>query len=239
MLSYRKMAPNLYSIGFTINSHSYRTIEQSLITVLTANLKPLPWQPCNQCHQSYSRNETFIFCDIEPSSIIGRMENGSIFIPCIRELACCAVPATVYLDTAMTMDDVFLQADVTVLKDLTTHYEYIQQFLKICQRYPNPIIVAHNGHNFDFIILKAYATRYLENSTDREYIYKLDTFDTYWFSRKTVPKINPQTNSSLFWHYIDEYPQCSEYRHNVHTAEYDTRMLMCWFKQVISTLRVI
>lgn len=169
---------------------------------------------------SIGDTEYLMFLDIEPEDIIGCLPHRQMFIPNIREIAFIIIPTSDFLATPTTTD--LLKINIYEYKQLNTHRTYIELFNKLYAEYKKPLIISHNGYAFDFIILKAYETRYLNANPTLKF------FDSYRYVRATKIRAQNFKNITLYVQYNEYYVKHQQLQ--PHTAKDDATITMLWLR---------
>lgn len=209
-------------MGFQVNIKSFN-IEKFLLTQKPDTLKNI--STLNMSNFINFSSEYLMFIDIEPTDILGVVNGTSYYIPFIRELSLLLIKKSTFL--TVNSDDILNHVKIYTFLNIPNNKKLILNFLEIYNQYNKPNIFAHNGCNFDFIIIRGYIHRYLDKvhySIIKEMIF-IDTFIAA--VKEKLDKSICLSNSNLFIHYINSTDILLQ---DTHTAEADVKMLCRWFK---------
>lgn len=209
-------------MGFQVDAKSFN-IEKFLLLKKPDDVKAISTL-CISNTINFS-SEYLMFIDIEPTDILGVVNKTSYYIPFIRELSLLLIKKSTFLTVGS--DEIINHAKIYTFLNIYNNKKLILDFLGIYNQYNKPNIFAHNGCNFDFIIIKGYIYRYLDklyHSIVKEMIF-VDTFIVAL--KEKLDKSITLSNSNLFRYYINSTDTLLQ---DTHTAEADVKMLCRWFK---------
>lgn len=163
--------------------------------------------------------DTLMFFDIEPTDIIGIRSDQNLYVPHIKELSMFTISIQDF--NRATDENIISKCTIHTVKNITNHQKLINTFLKIYRECNSPVLLAHNGHRFDFLILQAYIKRYTTFEVTFRY------YDTLQAVYQSNLRISSRTNSSLFKRLINS---TDDNLVRIHTAEADVHLLVRWFR---------
>ncbi|QLI62449.1 HgNV_068 [Dikerogammarus haemobaphes nudivirus] len=220
-------------MSFSINFKTYTIVKPIILDNLNNQLKSIKLNFSKYIQNSLqiiANSSNLMFLDIEPTSKLGILpgDNTTYYIPHIRELALVLISTTDFIESNQT--NILEKIKIYTFLDIKNYNTLMNTFLEIYNQWNAPTLVAHNGNNFDFIILKAHCHRYLPTEKTKKLKFKfIDTLiDCFKAKYSGILKIQTLTNSNLFKHYINS---SDELLSKLHTAEADTLLLLKWYKQ--------
>lgn len=171
-------------------------------------------------NSKYNTLNNMIFFDCEPQYIIGSVEGISgIFIPHFREWS------FVHLTAGYSIDDVFDESNIYTYKNIKNYETCIDTFCTLYEMLNYPCIVAHNGKQFDFILIIAHIKRY---GTKQEILEKLTFFDTFEYAKRNYTTFRSLTNTSLFLNFRQYYEDRIDIVDKLHNSKEDAQMMACY-----------
>lgn len=207
--------------GFTVNRKTFK-VENPILPEKPPNFKKL--QTLDMQNRVSFKSEYLMFIDIEPTDILG-VVGTAYYVPFIKELSILVIKTTVF----QTIENSNLWSNVKIhtFMDIKNHKKLIYKFIELYKFYNKPTIFAHNGCNFDFIIIKGYINRYMDENEISliNEMYFVDTFiNTLKLKLEGVVSLS---NLNLFKYYINDTDDILKY---IHTAEADVKILCRWFQ---------
>ncbi|UHB41812.1 hypothetical protein MrNuV_ORF089 [Macrobrachium rosenbergii nudivirus] len=165
--------------------------------------------------------DNVMFFDMEVDGLLrSQINTTNTYIPNIREWSYLYAPTLQSIDITQTV--------TYYTKNYT---DTIKTFWEVYNKLNHPILLAHNGNNFDFLILIAHTYRYLENA--EKLIQNLKCYDTYTYIKNKSP-FGSKSNSALFIKYLCKYPNYENLQYKAHNSKEDTQMLALWFPNAFS-----
>lgn len=193
------------------------------------NYKHLPQNSCI---------EYLCFLDIESDNILGanKLNPKQEYIPAIVQLSMVLCKYEHFKDLNPIIKYMNDESIIKIMdfKDTTSNLEYIEEFLKIIIKYNYPLVISHNGCNFDFRILLSNIIRFQEHyPTKYNYLdifLNLKFFDTLVAIRLHNKETINLKNGTLFKYYafFGQYKKVITFVENSHNSVYDTLMLLLW-----------
>ncbi|UBZ25659.1 hypothetical protein QKT26_gp69 [Carcinus maenas nudivirus] len=171
-----------------------------------------------------------IFFDLEPDDIVGQFCYRQLFIPNIREFS--MIHVTKFLPTTSTA---IMDENNTNTYCYSTNVSYsdtINHFCFLYKKLDYPVIVAHNGFKFDFLLLIAHIYRYVKNP--EEIVHRMKFYDSFVTVRSKYDKLK---NIDLFMKFEDKYSQYGYLKHKQHKSKEDSQMLALWFNEYVRKLK--
>lgn len=166
-------------------------------------------------------NNVIVF-DLEPDGIIYNSSTNpdEIFVPNIKEWSFVHIPN-------------FKSGPIDITNKVChiTNYSYADTINVFCKEYKRlnyPVIMAHNGNRFDFLVLIASVYRYLHNAED--IVKRFTYFDTYLHIKKL--KYNKKSNLDMFLRHVYCYKSYANLQYKQHNSLEDCQMLTLWFSVI-------
>lgn len=220
-------------MGFIINSDTNEIITPLIVSRESKECINIKSKHVTQTH-NLNASKYLMFFDIEPDDCLVQSETGqhNMFIPNIREFSCILIT---YHDFIHNKID-FKKLEYHEYTTISNHRDTIYDFVNLYKKYNYPVIVSHNGHNFDFILIMAHIRRYL-TAENQKIIQKLKFYDTFLSVRykKKEKKLGSLSNSGLFMN-LNQYTEYSDLVRYAHTSLADCKMLMCWFQVFLKNI---
>jgi len=210
-------------MGFIVDSKTL-AIVNPLVLKRKNELKSIQKLKLHGNNYLYAK-KYLMFLDIEPDDILGIINPNEYFIPHIRQLSLILLEYSEFKKSSQA--NILSTAKVYNFDCIKNHKKLIDSFIEIYQTYEAPLLVAHNGHNFDFIILESYIQRYASKEHTTINFSKFDTFIEIYKHKQRGNTIPSMSNSDLFKFYINSTDPLLL---DTHTAEADTKMLIRWYK---------
>ena len=173
-----------------------------------------------------------LFLDLETNSLFGKISSNYLNVPTIIEYAIIIYDR---VTDSVVKTIIKEQGSLQCLKDYVVS---IWEDIKNAEtQYPSLGLIAHNGFNFDFVIL-----RYLAVYFNIPYNNNTLLFDSYDIAKSRITVISNFRNTTLFERYASDLPigpldvkkeEAINLMKNAHTAHADTKMMMLWFTRLI------
>nr|WOZ57651.1 hypothetical protein MmNV_58 [Menippe mercenaria nudivirus] len=175
----------------------------------------------------HNLNNVLIF-DMEPfhETISNSSTPGHYFIPNIREFSYIYIPDD--FPTGVANVDIENNYKCECIKTTHSFKRTIKKFCEIYERYNYPTLIAHNGNNFDFLILIASIYRY--TTYGATFVSKMKFFDSYALIKKR--NFIHRGNIDMFLKYLHLYKDYTYLQYEQHTSLADCKMLLLWLSKI-------
>lgn len=180
-------------------------------------------------NENINNLHNIMFFDLESDGIVyntNPANKNEVFIPNIREWSFVHLSG----NFPYRQDDL-MNAEKTIHMLYKTHYSYadtINAFWYWYQKLNYPVIIAHNGRKFDFLLLIANVYRYLPNA--EEIVLHFKFFDSYVFVKDL--NIVDCSNVKLFLKYLSKYKKYENLQYQQHQSLPDCQMMALWLNEV-------
>ena len=207
-------------MGFMINFKTFEITEYVKLVTAELSHTAKPRSTCVLKLVNLNTLRNVIFFDLEVDDIIRYQEStDTVYIPNIREWS------FLYSEN---YNSVKIAPECLYYHKTTTDYATtIHKFWECYAKVGAPTIIAHNGCNFDFLILIAHSYRYRVHPA--AFLDNVKWFDSYVMVKEKLNFPIRKSNGALFERYLQFYPQHRNLLIKAHNATEDCLMLALWF----------